>query len=77
MAPLSLVLTFLSVLTLWLVVPMFILPPLAFYCGLRSWRASRLRQRGVIGKVLAVLPMVLAIAALPLDLYLLNTGYRA
>ena len=77
MAAISLILSCLSVLFLWLVLPMFILPPVAFYCGLRSWRASRLRQRGAMGKILAAMPMVLALAALPLDLYLLNTGYRA
>lgn len=75
MAALSLCLTLVSAFTFWLVVPMFVLPPVAFYCGYRAWRARR--PAGTIGTILALLPMVLAAIALPLELYMMNAGYRA
>jgi len=75
MAALSLVLTALSVFTFWLVVPMFILPPLAFFFGYKSYK-RKAPQRG-LARLLSLVPMVLAVAAFVLELTVMNTGYRA
>jgi len=79
MAFLSIFLTGLSLLTFWLVIPMFLLPPLAFYVGYKAYKghdgarqsASRIRR------ALSALPMVLAIAAFVFELVVMNTGYQA
>lgn len=78
MALLSLVLTLLSALTFWLAIPIFILPPLAAYAGYRAYRTRRQRHPRMsrVQKFVWMLPMLLAIVALPLELYVLNTGYR-
>ncbi|MQA20215.1 hypothetical protein [Rugamonas rivuli] len=79
MAVLSLVLTALSVLTFWLVVPLFVLPPLAFFLGYKAYKARRAKlvPAGRFGQLLSVLPMALAVAAFCLELYVMNVGYRA
>ena len=79
MALRSLVLTLLSALTLWLAITIFILPPLAAYAGYRAYRIQLQRQPGMSRsrKLLWMLPMLLAIVAMPLELYVLNAGYRA
>jgi hypothetical protein len=79
MVLLSLFLTLLSALTLWLAITVFILPPLAAYVGYRAYRAQLERQPRVSRsrKLLWLLPMLLAIVAMPLELYVLNAGYRA
>jgi uncharacterized membrane protein len=78
MALLSLVLTLLSALTFWLAIPIFILPPLGAYAGYRAYRAQLQRQPRMnrSRKMLWMLPMLLAIVAMPLELYVLNAGYR-
>lgn len=78
MALLSLFLTLLSALTFWLAIPIFILPPLGAYAGYRAYRTRRQRhpRMGLMQKFVWLLPMLLAIVALPLELYVLNTGYR-
>ena len=78
MALLSLVLTLLSALTFWLAIPIFILPPLGAYAGYRAYRTRRQRhpRMSLMQKFVWMLPMLLAIVALPLELYVLNTGYR-
>lgn len=78
MALLSLVLTLLSALTFWLAIPIFIFPPLAAYAGYRAYRTRRQHhpRMGRMQKIVWLLPMLLAIVALPLELYVLNTGYR-
>jgi hypothetical protein len=78
MALLSLILTLLSALTFWLAIPIFILPPLAAYAGYRAYRAQLQRQPRMSRsrKLLWMLPMLLAIVAMPLELYVLNAGYR-
>ncbi|GAA0430723.1 hypothetical protein ACFOY5_22280 [Massilia aurea] len=78
MALLSLALTLLSALTFWLAIPIFILPPLGAYAGYRAYRAHLERQPRVSRsrKLLWMLPMLLAIVAMPLELYVLNAGYR-
>ena len=78
MALLSLVLTLLSALTFWLAIPIFILPPLGAYAGYRAYRARRQQHPRLprTQKLVWMLPMLLAIVAMPLELYVLNTGYR-
>ena len=70
MAALSLLLSVMSVLTLWLIIPVFVLPPLAFFIGYKAYRASRSR------KLLSCVPMAVAVAAFFLDVYILSVGYR-
>jgi hypothetical protein len=78
MVLLSLFLTLLSALTLWLAITVFILPPLAAYVGYRAYRTQRQRQPYMsrTQKLVWMLPMLLAIVAMPLELYVLNAGYR-
>jgi uncharacterized membrane protein len=79
MALLSLALTLLSALTFWLAIPIFILPPLGAYAGYRAYRTRRQQQPRMsqTRKLVWMLPMLLAIVAMPLELYMLNVGYRA
>lgn len=79
MALLSLALTLLSALTFWLVIPIFILPPLGAYAGYRAYRTRRQQQPRMrrTQKLVWMLPMLLAIVAMPLELYVINVGYRA
>jgi hypothetical protein len=79
MAALSVAVTVLSVFAMWLVLPVFVLPPLAFYLGYRAYKARRVERRGLSGlqNVLALAPMTLAFAAFLLEVYALNAGYRA
>ena len=79
MALLSLALTLLSALTFWLAIPIFILPPLGAYAGYRAYRTRRQQQPRMsrTTKLVWMLPMLLAIVAMPIELYVLNAGYRA
>jgi uncharacterized membrane protein len=79
MALLSLALTLLSALTFWLAIPIFILPPLGAYAGYRAYRTRRQQQPRMrrTQKLVWMLPMLLAIVAMPLELYVINVGYRA
>jgi len=79
MALISLALTLLSALTFWLAIPIFILPPLGAYAGYRAYRTRRQQEPRMnrSRKLLWMLPMLLAIVAMPLELYVLNAGYRA
>ena len=79
MALLSLALTLLSASTFWLAIPIFILPPLGAYAGYRAYRTRRQQQPRMsrTRKLVWMLPMLLAIVAMPLELYVLNAGYRA
>lgn len=78
MALLSLGLTLLSALTFWLAIPIFILPPLGAYAGYRAYRTRRQQQPRMsrTRTLVWMLPMLLAIVAMPLELYVLNAGYR-
>ena len=78
MALLSLALTLLSALTFWLAIPIFILPPLGAYAGYRAYRMRRQQEPRMrrTRKLVWLLPMLLAIVAMPLELYVLNAGYR-
>ena len=78
MALLSVALTLLSALTFWLAIPIFILPPLGAYAGYRAYRMRRQQEPRMrrTRKLVWLLPMLLAIVAMPLELYVLNAGYR-
>ena len=77
MLALSLLLTAISFLVIWLILPMFILLPAAFICGFigarRCWQSKASRTR----KILACLPMILAVIVFYLQSTLISTGYRA
>lgn len=78
MIALSLLLTVISLFTFWLVVPLFVLPPLAFCCGYKAyvaWRGQAI-QPVVTEKLLWMAPMLLAVAAFVFELYVMNTEYR-
>ena len=78
MALISLALTLLSALTFWLAIQIFILPPLGAYAGYRAYRTRRQQEPRMsrTRKLVWMLPMLLAIVAMPLELYVLNAGYR-
>ena len=78
MALLSVALTLLSALTFWLAIPIFILPPLGAYAGYRAYRMRRQQEPRMrrTRKLVWLLPMLLAMVAMPLELYVLNAGYR-
>lgn len=75
----SLALTALTVLTAWLLIPVFVLPPLAFYYGYQGYRRRHDgRARTSIGaKLLSSIPMLLAAAVFCLGIFLITTQYRA
>jgi len=79
MYALSLALSVLSLLTVWMMVTVFILPPLAFYTGYKAYQARRRRPgpRSVIRTLVSALPMVLSVAVFALILTMINTGYQA
>lgn len=79
MYALSLALSILTFFTAWLMLPVLILPPLAFYVGYKAYKARR-RQPGpysLAGKLLSVFPMTFAAATFVLLFYMINTGYNA
>ena len=75
----SLALTALTVLTAWLLIPVFVLPPLAFYYGYQGYRRRHDgRTRTSVGaKILSSIPMLLAAAVFCFGIYLITTQYRA
>lgn len=79
MAFLSLFLTGLSLLTFWLVIPMFVLPPLAYYVGYKAYKGhdGARRPTSLLRRALSAMPMVLAVAAFVFELVVMNTGYQA
>lgn len=75
----SLALTALTVLTAWLLIPVFILPPLAFYYGYQGYRRRRDgRTHASVGaKILWSIPMLLAAAVFCFGIFLITTQYQA
>lgn len=76
----SVLLSLLSLPLLWLVLPIFVMPPLAFYCGLVGFKRAVLQAVepvSLVMQVLYALPMVLAVVVLVLELWIMNTGYKA
>ena len=63
----SVLLSLLSLPLLWLVLPIFIMPPLAFYCGWAGFRRAVLQSPEPVStamQLLYALPMVLAVVVL-------------
>lgn len=76
----SILLSLLSLPLLWLVLPIFVMPPLAFYLGWIGFKRAVLQAPEPVGTfmtVLYALPMALAIAVLVTELWIMNTGYKA
>lgn len=79
MAAISIILTLVSLFTFWLVVPMFVLPPLGFFLGWKAYRAGKAgnpRRKG-LARFISLLPMLAAVAAFVLEFYVMTTMYRA
>ena len=79
MTALSLLCSFLAVFTLWLILPIFIFGPLAIYFGWKSYKRARARapQMSLGRRLLALTPMLIAIATMPCAMMIISTGYRA
>jgi hypothetical protein len=80
-AAISVICTLLSYPTMFLMVTIFILPPLGFFFGLKSYR-QRLRAQTQMGlgepnRCIAAMPMLFAAASFFLQIYAVNTMYRA
>ncbi|MDR0215378.1 MAG: hypothetical protein LBJ15_15405 [Comamonas sp.] len=76
----SILLSLLSLPLLWLVLPIFVMPPLAFYLGWVGFKRAVLQAPESVGTFTAMLyalPMALAIAVLVAELWIMNTGYKA
>ena len=76
----SIALSLLSLPLLWLVLPIFIMPPAALICGIVAWK--RARQKAPDGlslgrQLLYALPVLLAIAVGIFEFWILSTGYKA
>lgn len=78
MTALSLLLTLLSFFAFWLIIPSFILLPLAVVCGCRAYAARRERHvlAGGLRRMLWCVPIVLPIAAFVLQMFALMTEYN-
>ncbi len=78
MAFLSLLCSFLLFLTGWLMVPFFVFGPLSIYFGWKSYKQSRARMHGGTGmRLLALMPMFIAIVAIPGTLIFIQATYKA
>jgi len=79
MAILSLLFSVLTIWTGWLLLPMFLFGPLAIYLGWKSYKQTRTRTplMGPGRRLLALAPMLIAIAAIPGAFVFLNATYRA
>lgn len=74
-AVISVLCTLLSYPSMFLMVTIFILPPLGLFFGLKSYR-QRMRQ-GSRNCYTAAMPMLFAAASFFLQIYAVNTMYRA
>lgn len=79
MTTLSLMLTVLSFFTFWLVIPMFVLLPLAVFFACKAYRVRHRRNAGAsrLQKLQWSVPILIPIAAFVLQMVILNTGYNA
>ncbi|GGY36256.1 hypothetical protein GCM10007387_18210 [Pseudoduganella albidiflava] len=79
MAFLSLLCSLLLFVTGWAVLPFFVLCPLAIYLGVRSYKQLMVRnpRAGRGRRLLALMPLFIAIAAIPLTLAFISATYRA
>lgn len=73
---LSLSCSILIFLTIWLIVPMFVLGPLGVWFGWKAYRQAALHGSLAL-RVLAIVLMFVAIASVCIAMELIRTGYRA
>jgi len=78
MAIASIVISLLSLALMWLVLPTFVLAPLALYLGWKSHVANQLANPTPAGwaELRSLLPMTIAASAFVLGMYWLNTGHN-
>lgn len=65
---------------LWLVLPLFVMPPAALICGWIGFKRAVLQAPEPLSlplQLLYALPMVLAVVVLGLAFWIMATGYRA
>lgn len=79
MAALSIVLSVVTLLSFWLILPIYVLPPLAFVLGYLSYRRRSTRGRLISArsKLGAILPMLIAVLSFVLCGFFIDVGYRA
>lgn len=78
MAILSLLCSLMVFVLIWAILPIFIFGALGIYFGWKSYRRGTAgRPVGPLRRLLALLPMGIAIAVIPLALALVDAGYRA
>ena len=76
----SVLLSLLSLPLLWLVLPIFVMPPLAFLLGWMGFKRAVLQAAEPVSAIMVVLyalPMMLAVVVLVAELWIMNTGYKA
>lgn len=73
----SILLSLLSLPLVWLIVPALIFTPIAFVLGLAAFIRAARRRPGALRLSAYALPMLLAVAVFWMQLWLVNTGYRA
>ena len=75
----SLFLSALTVMLVWLILPVFVLPPIAAWLGWRVFRQSKCQHGGtfLICKLAHLVPLTAAVAVFAWGMWLIQTGYRA
>ena len=76
----SVALSLLSLPLLWLVLPIFVMPPAALVCGWIGFKRAVLLAHEPLSlplQLLYALPMALAVAVFVLELWIMATGYQA
>ncbi|VXC73314.1 hypothetical protein MASSI9I_90513 [Massilia sp. 9I] len=79
MALLSLFCSFLVFWTCWLILPMLVFGPLSVYFGWKSYRQTTERVPNMRPgrRLLAFMPILIAIASMPASMIFLSATYRA
>lgn len=75
----SLLCSFFIFLTAWLVLPLLVLFPLALFFAMKFYKRTMHRYPAASNwqRLLALLPLFIAIASIPLSLIFINANYRA
>jgi hypothetical protein len=78
MAAISLLLSMLGLFTIFLVIPIFILQPIATILGFKSYRefVRRNPNAAFVSRAIAALPLIIAIAVFVFGFWLLSTQYN-
>jgi len=73
------VLFFVQLLTCWLILPIFVLPPLSFYFAFRCYKktVAEFPDAPVGARLCGLVPMAVAVATVPAMLGLIDGAYRA